>query len=70
VPPPYYLDECVDLGLFTRLRQRGYEVRNARDEGMSGVSDGEHLAYSTRNDWLIVSTDTHDYQRLHAIYRS
>jgi hypothetical protein len=67
--PSLYFDECVDHGLLIRLRQRGYTVTTAPAERMTGVSDEEQLRYATRHDWLIISTDTSDFQRLHAFSR-
>ena len=64
--PSLYFDECVDHGLLIRLRRRGYTVTTAQAERMTGVSDEEQLRHATRHDWLIVSTDTGDFQRLHA----
>jgi predicted nuclease of predicted toxin-antitoxin system len=67
--PSLYFDECVDHGLLIRLRQRGYTVTTAQVKGMVGVSDAEQLAYATRYGWMIVSTDTGDFQRLHSLSR-
>ncbi|MDQ6905796.1 MAG: DUF5615 family PIN-like protein [Chloroflexota bacterium] len=36
---------------------------------MIGISDEEQLRHATRHDWLILSTDTSDFQRLHAFFR-
>ena len=65
--PSIYFDECVDHGLLIRLRQRGYIVTTAQEEGIIGVSDAEQLAYATHHGWVIVSTDTGDFQRLHSL---
>lgn len=67
--PSLYFDECVDYGLLIRLQRRGYTATTAQAERMIGVSDEEQLRYATRHDWLIVSTDTRDFQRLHALFQ-
>ena len=41
--PPVYLDEGVDHNLVGLLRERGYAVSAALDEGMIGKSDEEQL---------------------------
>jgi predicted nuclease of predicted toxin-antitoxin system len=64
-PQIVYMDECVRLSLAARLRQRGFTVRTARDEGLAGFSDRQQLAYATRQGWLIVSHNTRDFMRLH-----
>src|SRR3954469_16188769 len=65
--PAISFDECVDHGLLLRVRRRGYVVTTAQAEGVIGVTDREQLAYATAHGWMIVSTGTGDFRRLHAM---
>jgi predicted nuclease of predicted toxin-antitoxin system len=53
-----YLDENVPLGVAHQLRTRGIEVVAARDLGLLGVSDAEHLAHATRMGYVLCTYDT------------
>ena len=63
--PHIYFDECVDHGLLARLQKRGFHVTTAPAERVIGVPDEAQLEYATRHDWMIVSTNTNDFQQLH-----
>ena len=67
--PPIYLDESVDYSLAEALRQRGFSVFTVQDEGSSGDSDPEQLAYATERDWRLLSHNSRDFRRLHANYQ-
>jgi predicted nuclease of predicted toxin-antitoxin system len=53
-----YLDENVPLGVAHQLRTRGIEVVTARDLGLRGVSDNDHLANATRMGHVLCTYDT------------
>lgn len=71
-----YFDEDFDLRVMTALRERGYEVHCARDEGMNDatlarkVTDAEQLAFAVHHGWTLVSFNRGDFARLHTEYIS
>lgn len=54
---PIYCDESVWVPVAKGLRQRGWEVYTASEEGNLGMSDEEQLEFAVRNDWLLLTFD-------------
>lgn len=71
-----YFDEDFDLNVMDALREQGYEVYSARDEGFttaklgSKVSDVEQLAYAVSHAWTVVTFNRGDFANLHSEYLS
>ncbi len=63
--PPVYLDECVDHGLVSTLRQRGFSVTTAQAEGIVGVADDEQLTYTAERHLVLLSHNWHHFQKWH-----
>jgi len=64
-----YLDEdSMGHALVIALRSRGLDVTTALDEGMIDRSDGDHLAYSTRQGRVLFSFNRGDFYQLHTQY--
>ncbi|OQZ00504.1 MAG: hypothetical protein B6D41_00045 [Chloroflexi bacterium UTCFX4] len=69
-----YLDEDFDLNVMDALRERGYEVYSARDEGFTTaklgrtISDAEQLAYAVSRAWTVVTFNRGDFANLHIEY--
>lgn len=69
-----YFDEDFDLKVMDALRERGYEVYSARDEGFTTeklgrkVSDAEQLAYAVSHAWTVVTSNRGDFANLHTEY--
>ena len=58
-----YLDEDVNVLVGTLLIAQGFDVVNARDEGMLGKSDEEQLAHA-------IKLDRSDFETIHTEYIS
>jgi len=54
---PVYCDESVWLPVAHGLRQRGWEVHTAREEGTLGAPDRDQLVYAAANDWTLLTFD-------------
>ncbi len=54
---PLYCDESVWVPVADGLRRRGWTVHLARDEGMLGEPDRNHLALANDRDWIVVTFD-------------
>ena len=54
---PLYCDESIWVPVADGLRQRGWTVYTAREEGMLGTPDREQLAYAVDHDWILVTFD-------------
>ena len=52
-----YADENVWMPVVEGLRQRGWDVTSALDEGMLGRSDGEQLRYAADRNWCVLTFD-------------
>ena len=63
--PRFYTDEGVANAVANGLRQRGADVMTAREAGMLGAPDPEHLARALEENRVLVTHDA-DYLRLHA----
>src|SRR5262249_34838704 len=59
----YHLDEHVDGAIARGLRDRGVDVTTARDAGLLGAPDAEHLEFAMRESRVIVTHDA-DFLRL------
>jgi predicted nuclease of predicted toxin-antitoxin system len=59
----YHLDEHVDGAIARGLRDRGVDVTTARDAGLLGAPDAEHLEFAKRESRVIVTHDA-DFLRL------
>lgn len=66
--PPAYLDECVDHALVAALRDRGFAVTAAVDEGLTELSDEDQLAFASAKGWLLLSHNERHFRRLHYDY--
>jgi len=63
--PAVYLDACVHYGLTQALRDRGFEVRSAVDEGTTGREDDAQLSYAAEHGWILVTHNERHFRRLH-----
>jgi hypothetical protein len=68
--PSAYLDECVDHGLVSELRQRGFSVTTAQAEGIVGVDDEAQLAYTAARNLVLLSHNWHHFQKWHFRFTS
>ncbi|MDO8672128.1 MAG: DUF5615 family PIN-like protein [Dehalococcoidia bacterium] len=64
-PITFYLDEHVHSAIAYGLRRRGLDVITAKDAGLLGARDEQHLAFAIRNGRVILTQDA-DFLRLHA----
>ena len=60
-----YLDECVHYDLVDALRERGFSVVAARDQGVVGVDDEAQLIYASAHGWMILTYNRNHFQQLH-----
>jgi predicted nuclease of predicted toxin-antitoxin system len=60
----FHLDEHVSPAIARALRQRGIEVLTAREAGLLGASDPEHLARAHADGRMLVTQDD-DFLSLH-----
>ena len=67
--PDVYLDECVDMHLAARLRQRGFRVVVPLDVGLLSADDPVHLASAARNNLLLLTCNRRHFQALHRRYQ-
>jgi predicted nuclease of predicted toxin-antitoxin system len=65
-----YLDEDVNVLVGTLLIAQGFDVVNARDEGMLGKSDEEQLAHTIKLDRCILTHNRSDFETIHTEYIS
>lgn len=61
----FHLDEHVDPAIADGLRRRRIDVTTARDAGLLGASDEDHLSFANNEQRVIVTNDS-DFLRLHA----
>ena len=66
---PIYLDECVDHGIVAYLRQHGFTVTTARDEGMLGATDAEQLQFAATHSLVLLSYNRGHVTELHEAFR-
>ncbi len=66
---PTYLDECVNHRIIPYLRQRGFTVTTARDEGMLGATDEEQLQFAAARSLVLLSYNRRHFARLHEAFR-
>ncbi|MFB6189176.1 MAG: DUF5615 family PIN-like protein [Halapricum sp.] len=52
-----YCDESIWVPVADGLRNRGWTVRTARDEGTLGDPDRDQLRYAVENDWVLLTFD-------------
>jgi hypothetical protein len=61
-----YMDEdAMSRALATALRKQGIEVNTARDAGMMGYSDEQHLKYVAEQGYVLYSFNAKDFYSLH-----
>ena len=66
---PIYLDECVNHRIVPYLRERGFTVTTARDEGMLGATDEEQLHFAAARSLVLLSYNRGHFARLHEAFR-
>lgn len=54
---PLYCDESVWIPVADGLRQRGWTVTTARDEGNLGLPDMVQITKSRENEWVLITFD-------------
>lgn len=59
------LDEDVQLGLASALRDRGINVFSVQDIGRKGLTDEEQLEFAIANSQTIFTYNVGDFVRLH-----
>ncbi len=60
----YHLDESVANAVAHGLRFRGIDVTTAKEVGLLGCPDTQHLAFALSENRVVVSHDS-DFLRLH-----
>ncbi len=60
----YHLDESVANAVAHGLRHRGVDVTTAKDVGLIGATDTQHIAFALPQDRVVVSHDS-DFPRMH-----
>ena len=60
----FYADEHIHPAIVNALRKRGVDILAAQEAGMLGVSDDEHLRFSSSQGRSIITQDS-DFLRLH-----
>ena len=63
-----YFDEDVSVLLARILNGRGFNVLTARDAGMLGKGDREHLLFATKEDRTIFTHNRRDFEELHSLW--
>jgi predicted nuclease of predicted toxin-antitoxin system len=61
-PAAIYLDENIEVALAVLLATEGIDALTARDVGMLGASDEEHLLKAVELDRAILTHDTQDFE--------
>lgn len=54
---PVYCDESVWIPVANGLDKRGWTVYTAREEGMLGEPDRNHLSLVKENSWILLTFD-------------
>lgn len=54
---PIYCDESVWMPVARGLRERGWNVHTASEEGNLGVPDREQLRIALEKDWILLTFD-------------
>jgi predicted nuclease of predicted toxin-antitoxin system len=65
-----YLDEDVRVLLAEVLRSRGYNATHVLEEGRTGKSDAEQLAYAVKHEMSVLTHNIRDYIVLHKSYQA
>ena len=63
-----YLDEDVSYVVATILRNRGFAVTTAREEGKLGLGDSEQLAFAAMHGRAILTHNRNDFLELARTY--
>jgi predicted nuclease of predicted toxin-antitoxin system len=66
---PIYLDECVNHRIVPYLRQHGFAVTTARDEGMLGATDEDQLHFAATRSLVLLSYNRRHFVQLHEAFR-
>ena len=61
----FLLDEHVSRVFETVLHERGYRVEQAKDVLGEGTNDEKLLRWCAKNNVLVISNNTTDFERLH-----
>ena len=61
----FSMDEHVPRAVTEGLRRRGVDVLTAREAGLLGADDEQHLATAS-SEWRVIVTQDADFLRLHA----
>ncbi len=59
-----YLDEDIDIVIADLIRSRNFEVTTTNDVGRKGKSDPEQLDYAVSREYVIVTHNRVDFERL------
>lgn len=65
----FYVDHCVPISLAALLRTHNYLARAARDEGLAGATDDEHLLFAAQNGCTLVTFNRKDFELLHSAWQ-
>lgn len=65
----FYVDHCVPISLAPLLRTYSYGARAARDEGLAGATDDEHLLFAALNGCILVTFNRKDFELLHGAWQ-
>ncbi len=64
----YLNEDTINRRLIQALRSRDIDVLTAREAGLTGVSDREHLEYASSLGHTILTFNTRDFVKLHTEY--
>lgn len=68
MPPPIYLDECINRHLAPLLRARDVDVTTALSAGTPGFDDRSQRLFATQQNRIIVTHNQRHFQRLHELF--
>jgi len=60
-----HFDEGVHLFIAEARRLRRYEATTTRDQSLLRADDEDQLAFASRQNYTLVTYNSHDYPRLH-----
>lgn len=62
--PPVYTDEDFPLPVAKALRERGFTVVTAVEQGNLGLTDEEQAGFAARRGYVLVSHNRRDFERV------
>ena len=65
----FYLDDNIAIDLARELRSWGHTATTARDQGLDGADDDEHLLVAAQRGWTLLTNNRKDFILLHGAWR-